>query len=47
MTEPEKKIEEKEYTQVTMAKWLWVCDDLLSEECSEMIEHFKKRPLER
>ena len=31
-----------------MAKWLWVCDDLLSEEeCERVIEHFKKRPLER
>ena len=30
-----------------MAKWLWVCDDLLSEEeCSRMLEHFKERPLE-
>ena len=25
-----------------MSKWLWVCDDLLSEEeCEKMIEHFK------
>ena len=31
-----------------MAKWLWVCDELLSgEECERMIEHFKEKPLER
>ena len=43
LTEPEKRIEEKVYTRVIMAKWLWVCDDLLSEEeCSRMIEHFKE-----
>ena len=31
-----------------MSKWLWVCEDLLSEEeCCRIMEHLSERPLER